>query len=127
MRASHHKVILWLIRNGFSDIQVITHCRHKDLIFHGKHREGSVSVAWANHKIYSTNAVDIWNVADFICIDRDGKPWLVQVKTSGSLKSVTETAILQLFSRYKRLRNHIGFIACKPVKGSKNRIEYLCY
>lgn len=77
---------------------------------------------------YISYCTDIFNLADFICIRKtDGKPFLVQCKTTGNLEAINQKAKYSLFNKYKQLGNSLGFIALKPTKtkGDKTRIEYL--
>ena len=71
MRVSNRKAVLWLLENGYDDIWLKPHGRRHDLVYN--------TGEWYR-------ALDLWNLFDGICFDREGNLVLLQIKTNAWAK-----------------------------------------
>jgi len=67
MRLSNKKAVEFLLRKGYRDIILRTHCKHKDYVYN-------------NVKKY--RCTDYWNLFDGMGYDRDGNLFFLQIKTN---------------------------------------------
>ena len=67
MRVSNRKAVHWLLGNGYDDIWLKPHGRRHDLIY--------TRGEWYR-------ALDLWNLFDGICFDKEGNVVLIQIKTN---------------------------------------------
>ena len=67
MRVSNRKAVMWLLKEGYDDIWLKPHTRRHDLIY--------TRGEWYR-------ALDLWNLFDGICFDKEGNVVLIQIKTN---------------------------------------------
>ena len=67
MRASNRRAVNYLLSKGYDDIWLKAHGRRQDLVY--------TLGEWYR-------ALDLWNLFDGICFDRDGRIILIQIKTN---------------------------------------------
>ena len=67
MRSSNRKAVLWLLKHDYDDIWLKAHGRRHDLIY--------TLGEWYR-------ALDLWNLFDGICFDKNGNIILIQIKTN---------------------------------------------
>ena len=71
MRVSNRKAVLLLLKNGYDDIWLKPHGRRHDLVYN--------TGEWYR-------ALDLWNLFDGICFDKEGNIVLIQIKTNAWAK-----------------------------------------
>lgn len=67
MRSSNKRAIEYLILQGFTDIILRTHCKHKDFVY---------------NKEMTSTCTDYWNLFDGMGYDRNGNLAFIQIKTN---------------------------------------------
>jgi len=67
MRASNNLAIEYLLKMGFTDITLRTHCRHKDMVY---------------NKEKKYQATDYWNLFDGMGFDNKQNLIFIQIKTN---------------------------------------------
>lgn len=67
MRASNSLAIEYLLKMGYSDITLRTHCRHKDMVYNKEKKY------WAT---------DFWNLFDGMGFNQHGELLFIQIKTN---------------------------------------------
>ena len=67
MRASNRRAVNYLLSKGYDDIWLKAHGRRQDLVY--------TLGEWYR-------ALDLWNLFDGICFDRDGNANFIQIKTN---------------------------------------------
>ena len=72
MRSSNRKAVLWLLKHDYDDIWLKAHGRRHDLIY--------TLGEWYR-------ALDLWNLFDGICFDKNGNIILIQIKTNAWAKA----------------------------------------
>jgi len=71
MRFSNRKAVLWLLENGYDEIWLKAHTKRLDLIY--------TIGDWYR-------ALDLWNLFDGICFNKDGGIVFLQIKTNAWAK-----------------------------------------
>ena len=71
MRFSNRKAVIWLLDNGYDDIWLKAHGRRHDLVY--------TTGEWYR-------ALDLWNLFDGICFDKDENIIMLQIKTNAWAK-----------------------------------------
>ena len=71
MRASNRKAVLWLLKNGYDEIWLKPHTKRADLVY--------TVGEWYR-------ALDLWNLFDGICFDKDQNIIMLQIKTNAWAK-----------------------------------------
>lgn len=84
MRSSNKVAIEYLIKMGYTDITLRTHCRHKDMVYN-------------KDKIY--RATDYWNLFDGMGFNPKGKLVFLQFKTNAFPPSAP---IISFCKQYKQ-------------------------
>jgi hypothetical protein len=67
MRSSNKEAVQYLLKMGFTDITLRTHCRHKDFVY---------------NKDKNYRATDYWNLFDGMGFDQHGRLVFLQFKTN---------------------------------------------
>jgi hypothetical protein len=74
MRSSNRKVVLYLLKQGYTEIWLKAHGRRHDLVYKDDGKD-----TWYR-------ALDLWNLFDGICLDPDNNLVFLQLKTNAWAK-----------------------------------------
>jgi len=98
MRASNRKSVMWLLKNGYDEIWLKPHTRRSDLVY--------TVGEWYR-------ALDLWNLFDGICFDKDNNIVMLQIKTNAWAK---EKPLKQFAKDHKNIK-----VLSINVKGEKGK------